>query len=140
MSNLTTARNALTALLATIAPVRTGRPALETTSAALPCIVLWSTGDAPTADQYYDAPAYTRSLTIEYQTLAGVAYDDDLDTVLRNLRLALHPVIGGTALTGALAVRETSARFFAPDLTQGGSRIAMLQLTLDIDYLEPVAT
>lgn len=136
MSDAALARQELAALLTAIAPVRTGRAALETTSATLPVITLWNTGETQATDQGYGAPAYTRSLTLEYKATASAAYDDALDTVLRAIRLALKPPLGGSPLTHALALRETSVRFFAPDLSQGGSEIAVLQITFEIDYLE----
>lgn len=136
MSDITLARAELVALLTPIAPVRTGRAALETTSATLPVIVLWSTDESRAEDQGYGAIAYTRSLTLEYKVTASAAYDDDLDAVLRNVRLVLKPPMGGSPIQHAVAVRETSARFFAPDFSQGGSEIAVLQMTFEIDYLE----
>jgi hypothetical protein len=136
MSNITQARNELSALLTPIAPVRTGRAALETTSATLPIITLWNTGDSPAQDQGYSAVAYTRSLTLEYKATATAAYDDALDTVLHRIRAALKPPVNGSILPSALALRETSARFFVPDFSQGGGDLAVLQLTFEIDYLE----
>lgn len=136
MSDIALARAELVALLSPIAPVRTGLAALETSSAALPVIVLWSTGDAPAQDQSYVVPAYTRSMSLEYKATASPVYDDDLDAVLRSIRLALKPPLGESTLTHALNIRETSVRFFAPDLSKGGSTIAVLQMTFEIDYLE----
>lgn len=137
MSDIALARAELVARLTPMAPVRTGRAALETTSAALPVIVLWSTGDSPAADQGYGAPLYTRQLTLEYKTSASAAYDDDLDAALSAVRAALKPVLGESLLPHAIALRETSARFYAPDISDTGvSRIAVLQITFEIDYLE----
>lgn len=138
MSDIALARAELVALLTPIAPVRTGRNALETTSAPLPVIVLWSNEDRPVEqqEQGYMASAYTRPINLEYQCTASAAYDDDLDAVLRSVRLALKPRIGGSPLPHAVAVRETGARFPAPALSQGGSVIAVLQINLEIDYLE----
>lgn len=136
MSDIALARAELVALLAPIAPVKTGRAALETTSATLPVMTLWSTGERLADAQGYSVPAYTRSLTVEYKAVAGTAYDDDLDAVLRQVRLALKPAIGAPPMAHALALRETAVRFFAPDLSQGGGSIAVLQITFDLDYLE----
>lgn len=73
---------------------------------------------------------------MEYKITASATYDDDLDSILRQVRLALKPAIGSPPLAHALTIRETSARFFAPDLTSGGSTIAVLQINFEIDYLE----
>ncbi|HOX59647.1 MAG TPA: hypothetical protein PLC99_22425 [Verrucomicrobiota bacterium] len=137
MSDSALARAELVVRLTPIAPVRTGRAALETTSATLPVIVLWSTGDQPSPDQGYAAPLYTRQLSLEYKTTASAAYDDDLDAALSAIRAALKPALGASLLPHAIALRETSARFFAPDISDtGASRIAVLQITFEIDYLE----
>ena len=136
MSDISLARTELVALLTPIASVRTGRAALETTSATLPVITLWSTSDVPATDQGYAAPAYTRTVLLEYKAAASATYDADLDAVLRRIRLAIKPPIGGPPLDHALAIRETAVRFFAPDLTQNSGDIAVMQITLEIDYLE----
>lgn len=136
MSDIITARGELAALLTPIAPVRTGRAALETTSATLPVITLWSTADAPAADQGYAAPAYTRTTILEYKSAATATYDADLDDVLRRIRQALKPAIGSPPLSHALAIRETVVRFFAPDPTQSSGDTAAMQVTFEIDYLE----
>lgn len=136
MSDITLARAELASLLAQIAPVRTGRDALETTSATLPVIVLWSTGDTTNNQSGFTSPDHTRAITLEYKVKASAAHDDDLDTALSAIRSALAPSSALAALPHATALRETSARFFAPDLSQGGSDIAVLQINLEIDYLE----
>lgn len=136
MSDITLARAELVALLTPIAPVRVGLAALETTSAALPVIVLWSTGDATNNTSGFAQPERTRALTLEYKTKASATYDDALDAALSAIRSALAPSSALAALPHAIALRETSVRFFAPDLSQGGSNIAMLQINLEIDYLE----
>lgn len=137
MSDATLARQELAALLTAIAPVRTGRAALETTSATLPVIVLWSTGDGPATEQGYAARKHTRTLSLEYKTAASATYDDDLDGVLHAIRAALNPAIGEPALPHAMALRETGTRFFAPAIgEQGASNIAALQITFEYDYLE----
>lgn len=133
MSDIILARAELAALLTPIAPVRTGRAALETTSADLPVIVLWSTDDRPAAEQGYAATQHTRPVTVECKITATDDYDDELDNALRAIRQALKPPIGGAVLPSATAVRETGARFFHP---ADGSEIAVLQITLEIDYLE----
>lgn len=136
MSDIALARAELAALLTPIAPVRTGRAALETTSATLPAITLWSTGDQPAADQGYAAPAYTRTTVLEYKAAATATYDADLDAALRRVRQALKPTIGSPPLNHALAIRETAVRFFAPDPTQPAGDTAVMQVTFEIDYLE----
>ncbi|MCP5196985.1 MAG: hypothetical protein H6974_09400 [Gammaproteobacteria bacterium] len=137
MSDATLARQEFAARLASIAPVRTGLAALETTRVDLPVFTLWNTDDRPAADQAYSAPAYTRSCTVEYKAQATATYDEDLDAVLRQVRLALKPPIGAPVLTAALALRETGVRFVHPDLAQSGSNpVAYFQITFEIDYLE----
>lgn len=133
MSDIKLARAELAALLSSIAPVRMGRAALETTSAPLPVITLWSTGDTPTDLTSGSVAEYTRTLTLEYKTTASEDYDDALDDALSDLRAALFIGIGATPLDHATRIQETSARFFAP---ADGSAIAVLQLTLELTYLE----
>ncbi len=133
MSDIILARAELAALLTPIAPVRTGRAALETTSADLPVIVLWSTDDRPTEQTNASIAEHTRALSLEYKSAATDAYDDDLDTVLHNIRSAVRNGVGTPALAHATGFAETSARFFAPS---DGSSIAVLQITFDITYLE----
>lgn len=136
MSDATLALADLAAKLATVAPVRTGRAALETTSATLPVITLWSTDDRPADDQGYGyAMQYTRSVTMECKLTATTAYHDALDTVLTAIRQALRADLhGGSPLSGyATVLRQNAARFFAP---ADGSEIAVVQVTLDFDYLE----
>jgi len=124
---------ALKAQLATVYTTRTGRAALETTTATLPVITIYSTGDARAADQDYDDLTFTRRLTIETKIAATSAYDDTLDDALA----AIRAVIQQDALTGewwggnALRVEETSAAFFAP---APNSNEAVLQITLEFDY------
>ena len=137
MSDIIQAKTELAALLDPVASVRIGRAALETTSATLPVITLWSTSDNPATDQGYHATQHTRQMTLEYKTAATATYDEDLDAALRSIRLALKPPIGEPILPHATAVRETGARFFHPEISDtGASRIAILQITFEIDYLE----
>lgn len=131
-----TAKSAIAALktqLETVYPVLRGRAALETTSATLPIITLYSTGDSRAADQDYSDLTFTRRLTIEVKITATSAYDDTLDDVLSAIRETIVP----DSLTGewwggnALRVQETSATFFAP---APNSNEAVLQINLEFDY------
>lgn len=136
MSNATLALAELATQLTTVAPVRTGRAALETTSAELPVITIWSTEDRPANDQGYGyALQFTRAVTIECKLAATSAYHDALDTILTAVRRALRDdLMSGSPLSGyATALRQNAARFFAP---ADGSDIAVVQVTLEFDYLE----
>jgi hypothetical protein len=124
---------ALKVQLATVYTTRTGRAALETTTATLPVITIYSTGDARAADQDYSDLTFTRRLTVETKIAATSTYDDTLDDALAAIRAVIQP----DALTGAwwggnaLRVEETSAAFFAP---APNSNEAVLQITLEFDY------
>jgi len=136
MSDATLALADLAAKLAVVAPVRAGRAALETTSADLPVITIWSTEDRPADDQGYGyAMQFTRAVTIESKQSATATYHDALDTVLTAIRRALREdMMSGSPLSGyATALRQNAARFFAP---ADGSEIAVVQVTLEFDYLE----
>lgn len=137
MSDATLARIELVDALTAIAPVRTGLAALETTSATLPSIVLWSTGEAQPVERNGFASTHTRSLTLEYKIVATADYETDLDSALRAIRTALIPSMGAPPLASAIDLRETGVRFFHPAISeQGASRIAVLQMSFDLDYLE----
>lgn len=136
MSDATLALAALATKLRPVAAVRTGRAALETTSAELPVITIWSTDDRPAEDQGYGyALQFTRAVTIECKLAATSAYHDALDTILTAVRRALREdLMSGSPLSGyATALRQNAARFFAP---ADGSDIAVVQVTLEFDYLE----
>lgn len=136
MSDATLALADLATKLKTVAAVRTGRAALETTSADLPVITIWSTEDRPAEDQGYGyALQFTRAVTIECKQAATSAYHDALDTILTAVRRALRDdLMSGSPLSGyATALRQNAARFFAP---ADGSDIAVVQVTLEFDYLE----
>ncbi|HNL78618.1 MAG TPA: hypothetical protein PKL33_14370 [Accumulibacter sp.] len=135
MSGVTKALADLKTKLGVIAPVRTGRAALETSSAALPVIVVWSTQDQPTGESGFNSIGYTRTVVIEIKVDAAGEFTDTLDTALSAFRAAIQSVIPGQAsLSGAVAVRETGARFYVPE---SGSGTAISQITLEIDYIEP---
>jgi len=130
------AKAALAALkgqLATVYPTLTGRPALETTSATLPVLTIYSTGDARAADQDYDDLTFTRRLTVECKIAATATYDDVLDDALTALRAAIQPDAADGEWWGgnALRVQETSIAFFAP---APNSNEAVLQMNLEFDY------
>ena len=124
---------ALKAQLATVYTTRTGRAALETTSATLPVITIYSTVDARAVDQDYSDLTFTRRLTIEVKIAATSTYDDTLDDALAAIRAVIQP----DTLTGAwwggnaLRVEETNAAFFAP---APNSNEAVLQINLEFDY------
>ncbi len=124
---------ALKVQLATVYTPLTGRAALETTSATLPVITIYSTGDSRAADQDYSDLTFTRRVTIEAKVTATATYDSTLDDALA----AIRAVIDQDALTGAwwggnaLRVQETSASFFAP---APNSNEAVLQINLEFDY------
>jgi hypothetical protein len=124
---------ALKAQLATVYTTRTGRSALETTTATLPVITIYSTGDSRAAEQDYSDLTFTRRLTVEVKIAATSSYDDTLDDALAAIRAAIQQ----DALTGAwwggnaLRVEETNAAFFAP---APNSNEAVLQITLEFDY------
>ena len=124
---------ALKVQLATVYTTRTGRAALETTTATLPVITIYSTGDSRAADQDYSDLTFTRRLTVEVKIAATSAYDDTLDDALAAIRAVIQP----DTLTGewwggnALRVEETNAAFFAPT---PNSNEAVLQITLEFDY------
>lgn len=137
MSDVTLARNELADLLTHVAPVRTGLAALETTSATLPVITLWSTSEPQPVERSSFASTHTRSMTLEYKADATADYEADLNTALRAIRVALNPPLGEPPLPSVVDLRETGVRFFHPAITeQGVSRIAILQMTLELDYLE----
>ena len=123
----------LAARLGTVASVRIGRAALETTSAQLPVITLWSTRDQMAADLVYDWPNHTRTLVVEYKGDGAAAdYHEGLDSALASMRALLVPDADGEWLGGAaLSVRRQGATFFHPG---NGSEVAAVQLTIEIDY------
>lgn len=124
---------ALKTQLATVYTTLTGRAALETTSATLPVITIYSTGDARAAEQDYDDLTFTRRLTVEVKIAADATYDDTLDDALAALRAVIQPDVADGEWWGgnALRVQETNASFFAPP-PHGNE--AVLQMTLEFDY------
>ena len=136
MSDATLALADLAAKLAVVAPVRAGRAALETTSADLPVITIWSTEDRPMEDPDYGYPVeFTRAATIECKIAATATYHIALDTKLTEIRQVLRTeILSGAPLGGyATAIRQNGARFFAP---AEGSEIAVLQVVIELDWLE----
>ncbi len=130
--SVTEALSALALKLAAVAPVRTGRGALETTSAALPVITVWSRSDALAAEQDYDYPTYARSAVIEYKASAGDDYQPALDAALVAIRAALEPDADGRWLGGsALMLRQEGATFSHP--VDGGDA-AVIQISITLDY------
>ena len=134
MSNITLAIAALATALGAVATVRTGRAALETTSATLPVITLVSLSDGRATDQDYDAWTYTRRAVIEYKVAATATYPTTLDTALQAIRAVLVPAIDGTWLGGyALALRDAGVTFLHPE---PNGTDAALQISIEIDYSE----
>jgi hypothetical protein len=125
---------ALATALGTVATVRTGRAALETTSATLPIITLVSLSDARASEQDYDTWTYTRRAAIEYKLAAAAAYPATMDTALKAIRALLVPAATGLWLGGhARDVREAGVTFYHPE-PHGTD--AALQISIDIDYSE----
>ena len=134
MSAITAAMTALATALGAVATVRTGRAALETTSATLPVITLVSLNDGRAGDQDYDTWTYTRRAVIEYKVAAATTYPATMDTALKAIRALLVPAATGAWLGGhARDVRETGVTFYHPE-PHGTD--AALQISIDIDYSE----
>jgi len=135
MSIITSAMTALATALGAVATVRTGRTALETTSAPLPVITIASLTDARAAEQNYDAWTYTRSAVIEYKLAAAATYPAAMDAALKAIRAVLvQSSTTGQWLGGhALAVRETAVTFLHPE---PNGTDAAVQVSIDIDYSE----
>lgn len=134
MSDASLAIADLATKLAGVATVRTGLTATESTSAALPVITVWSTNDAPVESAQGRGHEYTRTVVIEYKAAAST-FGDGLDTALTAIRRAIKTeLLSSVSLSGyANQLRQTGARFFAP---ADNSDIAIVQVTLEFDYLE----
>ena len=132
-SNATLAITELAAKLTPVAPVRTGRAALETTGAALPVITIWNQSDTPTPDQAYCSPSYRRALQIEIKFAADASFDVAMNDYLSAVRTALKPVVGEFPLKNVVGMRETGVAFLYP--ADNGS-IAAIQISIEFDYLE----
>lgn len=134
MSDASLAIADLATKLGTVATVRVGLAATETTSATLPVITLWSTNDAPVEAAQGRGHEYTRTVVIEYKAVAST-FGDGLDTALTAIRNALKIDLAGfSPLSGyANQLRQTGARFFVP---ADNSDIAIVQVTIEIDYHE----
>jgi hypothetical protein len=115
MSDASLAMADLATKLGSVATVRTGLTATETTSAALPVITLWSINDAPVDGNQGRGHEYTRTLVIEYKAVAS-SFGDGLDTALTAIRNALKTELASSiSLSGyANQLRQTGARFFFP--------------------------
>ena len=134
MSAITSALAELATLLTPVAPVLTGRAALETTSPALPAITLISLGDGRASEQDYDTWAYTRRAVIEYKLAATATYPARMDAALQAIRALLVPDNSGLWLGGhARDLRETGVNFLHPE---PNGPDAALQITIDLDYSE----
>ena len=134
MSAITSALAELATALTPIAPVLTGRAALETTSPALPAITLISLTDGRAGEQDYDTWAYTRRAVIEYKLAATATYPARMDAALQAIRALLVPAATGAWLGGhARDLRETGVTFLHPE-PHGTD--AALQISIEIDYSE----
>jgi hypothetical protein len=134
MSAVTSAMTALATTLGTVATVRTGRPALETTSATLPIITLVSISDGRASEQDYDTWTNTRRAVIEYKVAATATYPTTLDTALKAIRALLVPASTGLWLGGhARDLRETGVNFLHPE---PNGTDAALQISIELDYSE----
>lgn len=124
---------ALKVQLATVYTTLTGRDALATTSATLPVLTVYSTGDSRAADQDYDNLTFTRRLVIEAKITASTTYDVVLDDTLAAIRAVIKPDTGTGAWWGghALRVQETNTTFVAPE---PNGDVAILQINLEFDY------
>ena len=134
MSDASLAIADLAAKLASVATVRVGLAATETTSAALPVITIWSTNDAPVNVNQGQGHEYTRTVVIEYKAVAD-KFGDGLDTALTAIRNTIKAeLVSSISLSGyANQLRQTAARFFAP---ADNGDTAIVQVTLEFDYLE----
>lgn len=136
-SNATLAIRNLVTKLGTVGTVRTGRSALETTSADLPVMTVRSLGDAPAAKQIYDDRSYTRRVGIEavLDVSTTAAYHEALDDRLSAIRAVIIPDVTTAYWLGgyALDVRETGATMLHPADNSG---LAVVQVTLEFDYLD----
>lgn len=134
MSDASLAIADLATKLASAGTVRTGLSATETTSATLPVITIWSINDEPVEANQGRGHEYTRTVVVEYKAAAST-FGDGLDTALTAIRRALGAeLISSISLSGyATRLRQTGARFFAP---VDNSAIAVVQVTLEFDYLE----
>lgn len=134
MSDATLAIADLASKLASVATVRVGLAATETTSATLPVITIWSTNDAPIDVNQGRGHEYTRTVVLEYKAVAD-KFGDGLDNALTAIRNAIKTeLVSSVSLSGyANQLRQTSARFFAP---ADNGDTAIVQVTLEFDYLE----
>ena len=134
MNDATLALTELAAILTPIAPVKTGRAALETTSDDLPVIALWWTADRVADDQGYGRRRqYTRAVTIELKVSATADYDVQLDNLLQAVRSVLAAQEVGALLGGyATAIRELPCTPYAP---APNGDTAVLQIPIEFDYL-----
>lgn len=133
MSDIQTAMTAIVTRLAGVVPVRTGRTALASSDRTLPSAVMWFASDRPAEGNGYARPVYTREITLEVQIAAGDDYPTELDSMLRQVRQALRPLVDGPVLPTALSLRETGARFFDP---ADNGDAAVLQISYEVDYLD----
>lgn len=138
-SNATLAIQSLATLLSPLAegPVRIGRAALETTSAKLPAITIWSKSDTPTGnnDPVEFPVEFTRSLVIECKALAEDDYHETLDGMLSDVRKAIQFTPSNPDILGGYAIRLkiNESQFFAPTAEVDS---AVVQIPIEFDYVE----
>lgn len=135
MSDATLARQTLIGLLQTVvADVRSERAALETTSAELPVMTVFTQSDDPVSDELPGRYRYTRSVIVELKIAASADYETQLDTYLAAIRKALYPKPRSMILGGyAHKITVGSARIVAPGPQD---QTAILQLQISYDYRE----
>jgi hypothetical protein len=135
VSKITAAMAALKTALETVAAVRVGRAALETTSATLPIITVVSLNDGLAPDQDYDDPTYTRRAIVEYKLAATATYPAAMDTALQAIRAVLvQSAVNGQWLGGhAVNLRAGGVAFRDPE-PNGAD--AAFQVNIEIDYSE----
>lgn len=135
MSDATLARQTLVGILQTVvATVRSESAALETTSADLPVLTVFTQSDEPASDASPGSYRYTRTLVAELKIAATADYETQLDTYLAAIRKALYPKPRSLILEGhAHKLTVGAARLLEP---KPQDRTAILQLQISYDYRE----
>jgi hypothetical protein len=121
MSAVTSAMTALATTLGTVATVRTGRAALETTSATLPVIALTPIRDERADNQEAAGSwfqTWERTVVIEGFVTGTAAWATALDDLLDRVRRALahhpHPLTASSIALNAPETNGAAAWFSMP--------------------------
>lgn len=126
-------------LQAAIANIRSERAALETTSAPLPVLTVFSQNDGPSPNEdgkNQSRYRFRRQLVAELKIAMSDDYETQLESYLSAMRASLFVMQREFPLSGhALDVASGEARFLIPEPE---SRTASLQLSIYFDYLERV--